>query len=334
MPETILTNALNSKILLILGGIGVFLVLSYLMDKLVVPRFRLTTRQAYYGMIFLALPFVYFLAIMLFPMVEAFQFSFQKYNILSPVKPYIGFNNYVSIVKNELFWKSLVNSLKFAAFRAPTVIVLSLITALALQAVTRYKNLLRTLMLLPFMTSGVALGWIFNFIYSRQGFIFFLLTALGVQDTKAMLLLNGSTALYAIAAVSAWASIGYYALLFSVGLDAIPNEVYDAAKVDGANRWQSFWKVTLPLLNPTIVLISILAVTASLKNFDLIRTMSGNNGTGGPFNSTLTMPLYIYMEAFTRLNMGRAAAITVVFFFIIMIITLIQLKVTQRHVEY
>ncbi len=189
-------------------------------------------------------------------------------------------------------------------------------------------------MLLPFMTSGVALGWIFNFIYSRQGPVFVVLRLFGVSDINAQLTMNVHTALYAIAAVSAWASIGYYTLLFTIGLDAIPDEIYDAAKVDGANGVQVFSRITLPLLNPTMVLVGVLAVTASLQNFDLIRIMSGDNGAGGPMNSTLTMPLYIYMEAFTRLNMGRAAAITVVFFFIIMIITLIQLRVTQRTVEY
>jgi multiple sugar transport system permease protein len=334
MPETILTGALNPKITPILIAIGVFLLLVYVLDKVLAPRLKLKSRMSYYGLVFLALPFAYFIGIMIFPMIEAFVFSFQKYNILNPVKPFIGFKNYQDIIAKELLWKSLWNSLRFTLFRVPVVLSLAMITALAFQTIPRYKNLLRTLLLLPFLTSGVALGWIFNFMYSRQGFIFYMLRQFGVPDTKALLTLNVPTALYAIAFVSAWASIGYYTLLFSVGLDAIPNEIYDAAKVDGANGWQTFWKVTFPLLNPTLVLVGILAVTASLKNFDLIRTMSGNNGAGGPMNSTLTMPLYIYMEAFTRLNMGRAAAITVFFFLIIMIITLVQLKVTQRNFEY
>jgi multiple sugar transport system permease protein len=271
---------------------------------------------------------------MIFPMIEAFKFSFQKYNILSEVKPYVGFQNYLYIFKKDIFWIALGNSFKFAIFRVPMVIILSLITAMCFQTIKKGRDILRTFMLLPFMTSSVALGWIFNFIYSRQGPVFAFLKTFGLPDTKAILTLNVDTALFAIAFVSAWASIGYYTLLLTVGLDAIPNEIYDAAKVDGANSWQMFSKITIPLLNPTLVLVGILAVTASLKNFDLIRVMSGNNGTGGPMNSTLTMPLYIYMEAFTRLNMGRAAAITVVFFFIILAITLIQLYVTQRNVEY
>jgi multiple sugar transport system permease protein len=334
MPETILKDAFNKNVLIILAGVIIFIGLIFLLDKVVTPRLKLHSKMAFYGLVFLALPFAYFVAVMIFPMIEAFQFSFEKYNILSPVKPFIGLQNYQYLLKTEVFWKALGNSFKFAIFRVPLVLALSLITALMFQVITKGRNLLRVFILLPFMTSGVALGWIFNFIYSRQGPIFFILSALGLEDTQAILTLNVHTALYAIAAVSAWASIGYYTLLFTVGLDAIPSEIYDAAKVDGANGWQTFSKITFPLLNPTLVLVGIIAVTASLKNFDLIRVMSGNNGTGGPMGSTLTMPLYIYMEAFTRLNMGRAAAITVVFFFIIMIITLVQLYVTQRNVEY
>lgn len=334
MDETILTEALNPKIIRILIGFASIIVLALLVDKFLAPKMRLKHRKNLYGYIFVAIPLIYFIAVLIVPMVSSFQYSFQKYNILSAKKPFAGLDNYQYLIESEVFVKAIKNSFKYALFRVPLVISLSLITALMFQTIKRYKNLLRTLMLLPFMTSSVALGWIFNNLYSRQGAIFVLLKELGVPETKALLTLNVKTALFAIAFVSAWSSIGYYTLLFSVGLDAIPEEIYDAAKVDGANRWQLFSKITWPLLNPSLVLISIVAVTASLKNFDLIRVMSGSNGTGGPMNSTLTMPLFIYMEAFTRLNMGRAAASTVVFFLIIMVITLIQLKVTQRDIQY
>lgn len=334
MPETILSNSINSKVILILVGVLGFLGLVYLLDKLMAPRLKLHSRMAFYGLAFLAIPFFYFVAVMIVPMFQAFLFSAQKYNILSPDKQFIGLTNYKDLFKTELFWTALINSFKFAVFRVPAVLALSLITALAFQVIKKGKNIFRTFILFPFMTSSVALGWIFNYLYSRQGPIFLILKSMDVPATQAILTLNVKTAIFAIAAVSAWASIGYYTLLFTVGLDAIPNEIYDAAKVDGANDWHIFWKITMPLLNPTLVMVGILAVTASLKNFDLLRVMSGNNGTGGPMNSTLTMPLYIYMEAFTRLNMGRAAAITVVFFFIILVITLIQFKVTQKEVEY
>ena len=228
----------------------------------------------------------------------------------------------------EEFWQALSNTLRYVLVRAPTVLVVSLLAALALQRVIKFKHVLLTIMMLPFVTSEVALAWLFNFLYSRQGPVTLVMEALNLDQPR--LLLSTTTALYAISAVAVWASIGYYALLFTVGLDAIPDEVYAAAKVDGASGWRIFWHITLPLLNPTIVLLSIIAVTASLKNFAIVRNMTD----GGPVNSTLTLPLLIYKEAFYHLDMGLAAAITVAFFALIMAITIIQLKVIQRQVEY
>lgn len=288
----------------------------------------LSRKKALWGYGFLAIPLIYFLSIFLIPMVQAFRFSLLDYQTLSTVQPFNGLENFRDMVALEEYWQALSNTLRYALVRAPTVLVISLITALALQGVIKTKHLFLTILMLPFVTSDVALAWLFNYLYSRQGPVTLVLEALNVAQPR--LLLSTSTALYAISAVTVWASIGYYALLFTVGLDAIPDEIYAAAKVDGASSWRIFWHITLPLLNPTIVLLSIIAVTASLKNFAVVRNMTD----GGPVNSTLTLPLLIYKQAFYHLNMGLAAAITVSFFVLILVITFIQLKVIQRRVEY
>lgn len=294
-------------------------------------RMKLTMakKEAIWGYIFIAVPILYFLIIFVVPMLQTFYFSVLKYNTLSTDRTYNGLENYRSLFGDEVFWKALWNTVRYTLVRAPGVLIISLITALMFQRLARGKEGLRTLIMLPFMTSTVAMAWIFNYLYSRIGPITLVLNELGVE--RAQLLTNPKTALYAIAFVTIWGSIGYYTLLLTVGLDAIPEEIYDAAKVDGASSWHLFRYVTLPLLNPTIVLVSIIAVTASLKNFDVIKSMSG---TGGPLNSTLTLPLMIYMEAFTRLNMGRASAITLVFFLFILVVTFIQLRVITRKVSY
>lgn len=291
-------------------------------------KMTLTRKRALWGYAFLTIPLVYFLAIFLIPMIQAFRFSFLDYQTLSKVTPFNGLDNYRAMFELEEFWQALGNTLRYAVVRASIVLIVGLITALALQRVIRFKHLFLILLMLPFVTSDVALAWLFNFLYSRQGPITLVMEALGVAQPR--LLLSTSTALYAISAVAIWASIGYYALFFTVGLDAIPDEIYAAAKVDGASAWRLFWHVTLPLLNPTIVFLSIIAVTASLKNFALVRNMTD----GGPVNSTLTLPLLIYRQAFYHLNMGLAAAITVSFFLLILVITFVQLRVTQRQVEY
>jgi multiple sugar transport system permease protein len=291
-------------------------------------KLTLGRKQALWGYAFILIPLIYFAVIFLIPMIQAFRFSMLDYRTLSSVTPYIGFENYKEVFDMDEFWVAMQNTLKYALVRAPTVLVIGLITALGVRRLTRGKDAMRTTLMLPFVTSAVALAWLFNFLYSRVGPVTLALDALGVQQPR--ILMNPHTALYGISAVAVWASIGYYALLFGVGLDAIPDEIYDAAKVDGASSWQMFWRITLPLLNPTIVLLSVLAVMASLKNFALVRNMTD----GGPINSTLTIPLLIYREAFYHLNMGVAAAITVLFFLLIMVITFVQIRITQRQFEY
>lgn len=291
-------------------------------------KLTLSRKKDLWGYAFLTIPLIYFLSIFLIPMIQAFRFSLLDYQTLSTVQAFNGIENFRDMFNLEEFWQALSNTLRYTLVRAPTVLIVSLITALALQGVFRAKHVFLTIFMLPFVTSEVALAWLFNYLYSRQGPVTLVLEQLGAAQPR--LLLSTTTALYAISAVTVWASIGYYALLFTVGLDAIPDEIYAAAKVDGASSWQIFWRITLPLLNPTIVLLSIIAVTASLKNFAIVRNMTD----GGPVNSTLTLPLLIYKQAFYHLNMGLAAAITVSFFVLILVITFIQLKVLQRRVEY
>ena len=291
-------------------------------------KLTLTKKQALWGYAFILIPLVYFAVVFLVPMVQAFRYSVLDYKTLSTVTPYIGLENYKKVLDQDEFWVAMTNTLKYALVRAPSVLIISLMTALAVRRLTRFKNALRTTLMLPFVTSAVALAWLFRYLYSRLGPVTLFLNLLGLDQPR--LLLDPDAALYAISAVAVWSSIGYYTLLFGVGLDAIPDEIYDAAKVDGASSWQMFWRITLPLLNPTIVLLSVLAVMASLRNFALVRNMTD----GGPINSTLTLPLLIYRQAFYQLNMGRAAAMTVLFFVLIMVITFVQIKMTQRQFEY
>ncbi len=130
-----------------------------------------------------------------------------------------------------------------------------------------------------------------------------------------------------------WASLGFTIIIFLAGLQQIPEIFYEAARIDGANRWQLFWRITLPLLNPVIVYLAVLQTIAFLRMFDLVRNMS-DQGQGGPLNSTTTVVLEVYKEGFGSYNMGYAAALTVILFFMILVITIFQLRVLQRRVEY
>ncbi len=142
MMDTILKGSFNPKILTILLGVIIFIGVLFILDKLLMPRLKLHSRMAIYGLAFVSLPLAYFIAVMIIPMIDAFIFSFQKYNILSPIKPFVGLQNYQYILGNELFWTALGNAFKFTIFRVPLVLILGLFTAMMFQLINKGKNFL------------------------------------------------------------------------------------------------------------------------------------------------------------------------------------------------
>ncbi|MBN1285528.1 MAG: sugar ABC transporter permease [Anaerolineae bacterium] len=295
-------------------------------------RLTLTQRKKLWAYIFVALPFAYFLIVNISAMLNSFIFSFQDYMTISTERTWIGLDNYTSTLSNPIFHQALRNTLVFAAVRVPVVTVLGLGVALMLHNIRRAKGFFRMLYFIPFVTSGVAIAWVFKFLYLPNfGLFTHLFDALGLP--RQYFLGDPRTALLSIIAVTIWASLGYYALIFLAGLEDIPVEFYEAAMVDGASAWQRFRNITLPLLNRTIVLVVILCMISSLQNFTFVRMMS-KDGFGGPLNSTVTMSLLIYKEAFFSLRMGGASAIAVIFFAIIFVLTLVQRRLLVREFEY
>jgi multiple sugar transport system permease protein len=236
------------------------------------------------------------------------------------------------VLDDPVFRKALKNTLVFAGVRVPIITVISLASALMLHNIKRMKGFFRMLYFMPFVTSGVAIAWVFKFLYLPN---FGLFTKLfdWLHWDRVYFLGDPRTALWSILAVTIWASLGYYTIILLAGLEDIPTEYYEAAKVDGANAVRRFRHITLPLLNRTLVLVIILCLISSLQNFTYVRLMS-KDGFGGPLNSTVTMSLLIYKEAFFSLRMGRASAIAVLFFLIILLITLIQRRLITREVDY
>ncbi|MCL4561705.1 MAG: sugar ABC transporter permease, partial [Chloroflexi bacterium] len=231
------------------------------------------------------------------------------------------------------FFKAVKNTMMFAVLRVPLIVVFSLGVALLLSSITHFKGFFRMLYFLPFVTSGVAISWVFKFMYLPNFGIFTSFFDF-LNIPRVAFLDDPHTALYAIVAVTIWASIGFYTLIFLAGLEDIPTEFYEAAMVDGANTWQRFWGITIPLLNRTLVLATVLCMISSLQTFTFVRMMSADNGFGGPLGATITLPILIYKEAFFSMNMGRAAAISVIFFLIVLIVSLLQRRVLTREVEY
>jgi multiple sugar transport system permease protein len=295
-------------------------------------RLTLSQRKQLWAYIFVALPFTYFVVVNFYAMASSFMYSFQNYMTISTDHSWIGLDNYETVIDNPVFRKALKNTLIFAAVRVPIVTILSLATALMLHNIKRFKGFFRMLYFMPFVTSGVAIAWVFKFLYLPNfGLFTKLFDTLGWQ--RIYFLGDPRYALASIIAVTIWASLGYYTIIFLAGLEDIPVVFYEAAMVDGANSLRRFRHITLPLLNRTMVLVIVLCLISSLQNFTYVRLMS-KDGFGGPLNSTVTLSLLIYKEAFFSFRMGRASAIAVIFFMIILIVTLIQRRLITREVEY
>lgn len=295
-------------------------------------RLSLAQRKKMWAYIFVALPFLYFMFVNFSAMVTSFLFSFEDYVTIRAERNFIGLDNYTNVVSNPSFHAALRNTLVFAGVRVPIVTVLALGVALLLHSIRRAKGLFRMLYFIPFVTSGVAIAWVFKFLYLPNfGLFTYIFDTLKLP--RIYFLGDPRTALMSIIAVTIWAGIGYYAIIFLAGLEDIPEELYEAAMVDGASAWQRFRKITIPLLNRTLVLVIVLALISSLQSFTFVRLMS-KDGFGGPLSSTLTMPLLIYKEAFFSLQMGRASAIAVIFFAMVLIATLIQRRLLVREFEY
>jgi len=178
----------------------------------------------------------------------------------------------------------------------------------------------------------VAVAFVWNWLYQPEtGLINQGLDLVGLPQqpfTK-----SPAQALPSITAVAVWQNLGFAVIIFLAGIQQIPSHYYEAARIDGANAWQLFWRITLPLLNPIIVYLTVLGTISYLRLFALVQNMSPQ-GTGGPLKSTTTVVLEVYREGFSSYKMGYAGALTVLLFFLILLITIIQLRFFSRRVEY
>lgn len=289
-------------------------------------------RRTMWAYIFLLVPLLFFISIRFAPTLFAMSVSLFRWDILSATKPWMGLQNYQTLSADPVFWKALTNTLLYVALSVPAQLVLGLAFALLLQAVARWKGFFRALYFVPFVTSTVAISWVWRWIYQpTSGPLNNLLELVGLPDQK--YLASPDQALPSIVVVLVWQALGFYVIIFLAGLEAIPMDFYEAAKIDGAHAWDLFRHITLPLLNSTIVFLTVIGTISGIQVFTQVLNMSFQ-GMGGPLDSTKSLVLFIYQQGFQSFKMGYASAGTVVLFAIIMVITLIQIKLTTRRVEY
>jgi multiple sugar transport system permease protein len=293
----------------------------------------LKKKQWLWAYLFLLIPMIFFIAIRLFPTLSAFRISLFEWNPLATEHEFIQLENYQTIYEELQNGRSATamafkNTAKYVLIGMPIQLILALFLALRLNAIKNFQGLFRLVFFLPFITSTVAISWVFRWLYSTPyGPINVLLSTFGLPTQK--FLFDPNLAIYSILAVVVWQGLGYCVIIFLAGLKQIPRVYYEAAQLDGANRFQELVFITLPLLNNSFVYLFVLQTIGFLRMFAPIVNMT-TNGEGGPLNTTTSIVLRIYREGFSSLDMGYASALSVVLFVIIMTVTAIQLATTSR----
>lgn len=278
--------------------------------------------QAWAGWVFIMPALLGTLIFIVIPVICSFGLSFAKWDLLNPIQ-FVGFDNYKLIFSEPLFYKILVNTIVFAAATSVFGVIIPLVLAAILNSKIRGSEFYKTAYFLPFITPMIVIGIIWEWIFDPN---------IGLLNHVLHLHINWlydtHFAMPALIAVSVWKLIGYNMIIFLSSLSAISNSMFEAAKIDGANTFQTFKNVTIPLLSPTIFFVVIITAITSFQVFDLIYLMT----QGGPLDSTNVLVYSIYKNAFEYFNIGKASAIAYVLFVIILGLTLIQWNLRKKLV--
>ena len=276
--------------------------------------------KKYIPYLFLA-PALILLAVFFFlPFFESFYISMLDYSkdIYNP--EFIGFANYTELFKSSLFWKTMLNTVIYLIVAVPLLVILPLIIAIVINQKLRFINFYRVSIYLPVIVSIVVAGIAWKWLYADNGILNYIVSIFGIE--KIGWLTDPAVALYSVIAVTVWKGLGYYMMIYLAALTSVPNDLYEAADIDGASLLQKHFAVTIPHLLPAIALVSIISSISAMKVFVEIYVMT----QGGPLNSSMTVVYYIYQKAFENLDLGYASACGVVLMLIIMAISILNIK--------
>ncbi|MDD4050301.1 MAG: sugar ABC transporter permease [candidate division Zixibacteria bacterium] len=271
----------------------------------------------------LLLPWIaIFLVFWFFPLIYSFILSLTNYRLLAADTQWVGWANYARLLADPDFLISLANTAIFVVGTVPVTTVISLGLALLVNGRFPGRAIFRAAYFLPSITAMVVIALIFSNLYARDGYLYLLARLIGLNPPAEGFLLSEKTALLSIMAMDVWTAAGYYMLVFLGGLQTIPDELYDAARIAGASRWQQFWHVTLPMLRPVMLFVIVINSIKSFQVFVEIFVMT----KGGPLNATLTGVYFVYETGLRRFDFGYASAAAYVIFLIIALISIVQFK--------
>jgi len=289
----------------------------------------------------------------IFPIFLSIRMSLYDWGMAGP-RAFVGLGNYIAVLKDPLFWKSLLNTGWYVLFELPATLLLSLFIALLLNQRIRGLSIYRTIYYLPVVTSIVAVSVVWKWIFHPdRGVLNYLLSLIGItnirwlQDPRGLFelifgsaaahwpyaLRGPSVALCSLVLMGIWKALGYNIVIFLAGLQNIPQTYYEAARIDGASRFKTFWKITLPLLSPTTYYVLIMSSIAAFETFAQVWIMTGPP-PGGPLHTTKVVMYYFYENAFELWRLGYGAAIAFLAFLIILGLTILQRVFLEKRVHY
>ncbi len=288
-------------------------------------------RKQWSAYLFLAPVLISFSIFTFYSVGYAFYLSFHEWNILEPAKPYVGLDNYQRLVEDERFQRATINTAYYTAASVPLTVILGLLIALLLNQQLRGRAIFRTLFYLPVITPLVIASIVWKWVYQGDyGLLNYYLMKINLIDDPLLWLGDKNLAMPAVIIMSVWKTVGFAMVVYLAGLQAIPEDYYDAAKLDGAGTMRRFRDITLPLLSATTIFVVIIQVLGSFQVFTQIFVMT----SGGPLNRTTTIVYRIYETAFKNFDMGYAASMAFAMFAMMFVFTLFQMRFLRRDIEY
>ncbi len=294
-----------------------------------------------YGYFFIIPFFVVFLSLQLYPILYTFYLSFTNLSTANPEGDFVGLSNYIRLLQDKFFLKSIWNTCRIwiLNFIPQLIFALGLATILTRSKI-RGKDLFRGVYFLPNLVTAASVGILFNVLLGWQsGAINQILVVIRIipEDQKIHFLANPVWTSTAVSVILWWMWFGHSMILFMAAMVSVPKDYYDAASVDGANAWQSFWKITIPQIKPVMIYVLVTSLIGGMNNFDIpfVIGEGQNLGTGGPLYSILTMVMHLYRMGFTGgRQRGYAAAVAFAIFFIVLIFSIIIFRsMTRKEVE-
>ncbi|WHY77057.1 sugar ABC transporter permease [Neobacillus sp. WH10] len=283
----------------------------------------MSTKQGRMGWLFASPYLLYAVVFFLIPLVWSLFLSFTDWNLISPTFSFVGISNYVEALNSQGVQSAFFVTFKFMALFVPMVIASSIIVALIVQGLPKFKGLFLIGFFLPYLASGVVSSLIIKGLLSYNSPINeFLRNVLGLDIDW---LGTPFSALFVVAVIIAWKFTGYYALILTSGFESINKEVYEAAMIDGVNTWQRFWKITFPLLYPALFTVLILSIGVTFGIFTEVYQLTG----GGPDFATNTWQMEIFTKAFSNLQAGYASAVAI----IASVVTFISIFIIRKLLE-